>query len=158
MKFILPLACLFLLSCSKDVGKREGLRINESVFLDSINHSASFNYYKNDSGAVYSGVHGPHGPFKLRFNKRAFSALSQMGKLPPGSAMPEGALVIKELVNASSQTITYYYMYKYRNSWLWGKMTSKGEVQSSIYADPAGCVNCHNQTGNVDQIVAFYFY
>ena len=158
MKFILPLCLVFILSCTKDVGKRDGVRINESVFLDSINHSATFNYNKNDSGAVYSGVHGPHGPFKLRFNKKAFAALSLMGELPPGSVMPNGAMVIKELVNTSNPNITYYYMYKYRNAWLWGKMTSKGEVQSSIYADPGGCVNCHNQAGNIDKIVAFHFY
>lgn len=146
-----------LLSCAKDVGLREGLRLDEKSFLDSINAASSMNYYKNDSSTVYSGVHGPHGPFRLRFNHIAKTALTDNGKLPQGKSMPNGSLVVKQLESSAADNV-YYYMYKYRNNWLWGRINSKREVQSSIYADPSGCVNCHSQSGNRDFIVAFAFY
>lgn len=156
-RIVYSVVLMALLACAKDVGLREGLRLDEKTFLDSINSPYAMNYYKNDSLAVYSGVHGPHGPFRLRFNYTAKTALTDNGKLPQGKSMPDGSLVVKQLESSAADKI-FYYMYKYRNNWLWGRINSKREVQSSIYADPSGCVNCHSQGGNRDLIVAFAFY
>lgn len=156
-RIFLPI--LFLtVSCTKDVGKLPGPRFTDKGFLDSINQSSSFYWYKNDSNAVYSGVHGPHGPFKLRFNSVAHAALTDNGKLPQGKLMPSGALVIKELENTSQNATTYYYMYKYQQGWLWGRIKSNGQVEFSIYSNASNCVNCHQQSGNRDLVTAFHFY
>ncbi len=158
MKFFVFIFLSFLfIACTKDSGKLPGPNFKDVSFLDSINSANSYNYYKNDSIVVLSGAHGPHGPFKLRFNTIAFNALTDNGKLPSNIPMPSGGLVIKELINSNS-IITYYYMYKYQNSWLWGKIDSDKTVGFSIYNNASNCTNCHQQSGNRDLIVAFNFY
>lgn len=147
------LAAVFY-SCTKDIAKNPLLAYSDKALYDSCRNAAAFVYYQN-AATVYSGVNGPHGPFKLKFNKIANTALTDNGKLPVGQRFPDGSLVVKEIESSG----LYALMYKKEGSWLWAEINADGSTQFSVNKDPsAACVNCHNQTGQRDQVVSFYFY
>lgn len=148
---------LILIACTKDVGKNPGLAYSDYALLDSINSPNARNFYKNDSTAILAGTAGPHGPFRFRFNRIAFNALTDNGKLPLGSFMPEGSLVIKEITSAGTISL-YAFMYKNEGSWIWGEIKPDREVIWSVNTNPSTCINCHNQSGNRDLITSFNFY
>lgn len=145
---------LIFYSCTKDIAKNPLLAYSDKALYDSCRNEAAFTYYKN-TATVYSGVHGPHGSFKLKFNKIANTALTDNGKLPVGQKFPDGSLVVKEI----EATGLYALMYKKEGSWLWAEINADGSTVFSVNKDPsAACVSCHNQPGQRDQVVSFYFY
>lgn len=147
------LAVLF--SCTKDQGINPDLAFSDRALYDSCRNLAAFRYYKNDPGAVYSGVHGPHGAFKLRFNHIAYAALTDNGKLPASKKFPDGSLIVKD-VQSSGQ---YALMYKKNGSWLWAEINADGSVAFSTTKEPsATCISCHSQSGQRDLAVSFNFY
>ncbi len=142
-------------SCTKDIAKNPLLAYSDKALLDSARNESAFIYYKNDPGAIYSGTNGPHGPFKLKFNKIAATVLTDNGKLPIGQAFPNGSLVVKEVPS----TNVYAIMYKKEGSWLWLEAHNDGSVVHSVNKDPqAACVSCHSQAGQRDLVVSFNFY
>lgn len=143
-----------LYSCKKDVGVNPLLAFSDKALYDSTKNEAAFVYYKNAPTTVYSGTTGPHGPFKLRFNKTATTALTDNGKLPLGQKFPDGSFIVKD---AQSSGIVAF-MYKKSGSWIWGEANSDGSVAYSVNKDPTTCTSCHNQTGQRDLVVSFNFY
>jgi len=158
MKFFiyrtLPSICLVLcFACTKDVAKNPILAYSDKAMFDSIKNESAFNYYKNNP-AILSGANGPHGTFKLKFNKIAQTALTDNGKLPIGGVFPEGSLVLKEIESPA----WYAFMYKKSNAWLWGEIAKTGEVIYSVNKNPNLCISCHNQSGHRDLVVSFEYY
>ena len=146
--------CVFY-SCTKDQGINPDLAFSDRALYDSCRNVQAFHYYKNDPAAVYSGVHGPHGAFKLRFNKTAFAALTDNGKLPATKTFPDGSLIVKD-IQSNGQ---YALMYKKRGSWLWAEINADGSVAFSTTREPtATCISCHSQSGQRDLAVSFAFY
>ncbi len=142
-------------SCTKDKGSNPLLAYNDKALYDSCKNIPVFLYYKNDPSLVYSGVHGPHGAFKLRFNKRAYAALTDNGKLPANQTFPNGSMIVKDIQSSGR----YALMYKKSGSWLWAEINSDGTVAFSAASDPAAaCISCHSQSGQRDLVVSFNFY
>jgi len=162
MKTKISVTCFFAViilcivySCSKNKGINPDLAFNDKALYDSCKNVSAFMYYKNDPSAVYSGAHGPHGAFKLRFNKTAYAALTDNGKLPGGKAFPAGSMIIKDLQSNGQ----YALMYKKNTSWLWAEINADGSVAFSTTKDAtATCVSCHSQSGQRDLAVSFNFY
>ena len=150
-------AVLFFLACTKKVGINPELAYKDYSLLDSCKNQAAFTYYKNDPNTIYPGNSGAHGTFKLKFNKTAFAALTDNGKLPINTKFPERSMVVKEVVSGNNLNF-YAFMYKYKGSWLWGEVKPNGEVLYSVEKDPSLCINCHQQTGNRDLVDTFIFY
>lgn len=151
--FMVIISCVFY-SCKKDIGENPLLAFTDKALLDSANNSAAFVYYKNDPTAVYSGINGPHGAFKLKFNKKAFLSLKDNGKLPVGQKFPDGSMIVKEVQSNG----LYAIMYKRSGSWLWAEVNKDGTVAFSVYKNGDGCISCHSQSGNRDLAVSFNFY
>ena len=85
MKYLITffILVIILISCTKKVGKNPETAYSNFALFDSINASG-FTYYKNDPNTFLPGTNGPHGPYKLRFNKIGFNALTDNGELPAG--------------------------------------------------------------------------
>lgn len=143
-------------SCTKKVGTNPELAYSDLALFDSTQNQ-NYKYYKNDPNTLLSGVHGPHGTFKLRFNSVAYSALTDNGKLPVNTKFPEGSFLVKDIYKNGVVDI-YAYMYKRNGSWLWGEAHSNGKFLFTAKDGPASCVGCHSQSGNRDLAVAFNFY
>lgn len=147
------ISCIFY-SCKKDIGENPLLAFTDKALLDSANNTAAFTYYKNNAIAVYSGANGPHGAFKLKFNKIAYPALTDNGKLPIGKKFPDGSMIVKEVQSNG----LYAIMYKKSGSWLWSEVNKDGTVAFSVNKNGDGCISCHSQAGQRDLAVSFNFY
>lgn len=150
---IVILASIFY-SCTKDVAKNPLLAYSDKALLDSAKNEAAFVYYKNDPSAVYAGTNGPHGAFKLKFNKIAYAALTDNGKLPVGAQFPNGSFIVKEIPSNG----LYALMYKKEGSWLWSEINSDGSIVHSVSKESSVCTSCHSQSGQRDLVVSFNFY
>lgn len=142
-------------SCTKDIAKNPTLAFSDKALYDSCINTTAFVYYKNNVSAIYSGTNGPHGAFKLRFNKKASAVLIDNGKLPVGQKFPDGSMVVKD-IQANGM---FAFMYKKEGSWLWGEVNADGSTAFSVNKDPiSACINCHSQAGQRDLVVSFNFY
>lgn len=146
-------SCVFY-SCTKDVAKNPLLAYSDKALLDSARNTSAFTYYKNAPSTIYSGSNGPHGAFKLKFNKIAYAALTDAGKLPIGQTFPDGSYIVKEVQSNGLLAV----MYKKSGSWLWAEFNADGSTYYSVNKDPSVCTSCHNQSGNRDLAVTFNFH
>lgn len=155
LAFFITLLSGVLYSCRKDVGINPLIAYSDKALFDSCRNDAAFTYYKNSPATVYSGSNGPHGAFKLKFNKIAVTALTDNGKLPTGKVFPDGSMIVKE-VQSNGQ---FALMYKRTGSWLWAEINADGSVAYSVNKEAgAGCISCHNQSGHRDLVVTFNFH
>ena len=146
---------MMVVSCKNNKFMIPEISLTDKQLFDSCNNAANLVYYKNNSSTVHSGANGPHGPFKLKFNKIASLVLTDNGKLPVGQTFPDGSLIVKEIQPAG----IFAFMYKFKKSWLWGEAEANGSTIFSINKDPiSSCVNCHSQSGERDLVVSFNFY
>ncbi len=120
-------------SCTKDIAKNPLLAYSDKALFDSCKNEIAFMYYKNASGTVYSGANGPHGAFKLRFNKIAASVLTDNGKIPAGQVFPNGSMIVKDVQSNG----LYALMYKRTGSWLWAEINADGSTEYSVNKDPS---------------------
>ena len=147
---------ILLVCCTKKQGKNPSLAYTDNALLDSCKQSYH-TYYKNDPNTTLSGVHGPHGAFKLRFNSIANKALTANGALPIGNKFPDGSLIVKDITDGSNISL-YAIMYKYSGSWIWAEVKPDGNILHSVNGDAGICTGCHSQSGNRDLVVSFNFY
>jgi hypothetical protein len=151
------IAACFIYSCAKDKGIDPSLAYTDLALLDSCTNDAAFVYYKNDPNAIYPGVNGPHGTFKLKFNHKAYAQLTDMGKLPVGSVFANGSMIVKEVVSGAT-IIEYALMYKKEGAWVWAEIHPDKSVKHSVRSDHSICTSCHNQAGNRDLVDTFIFH
>jgi hypothetical protein len=149
----LVLGSTILFSCRKDIAKNPLLAYSDRALYDSAKNESAFVYYQN-SPTVHAGSNGPHGSFKLRFNKIATAALTDNGKLPVGSTFPNGSMIVKDVQSNGM----YALMYKKEGSWLWAEINADGSTAYSVNKDSQLCVSCHSQSGQRDLVVSFNFY
>jgi hypothetical protein len=146
-----------IFSCTKDKGIDPQLAYTDRALFDSCQNEPAFVYYKNDPSMIYPGTIGPHGSYKLKFNKTAFAALTDNGKLPLAAKFPERSFIVKEVLK-DGNLVEYAIMYKYNNSWLWAELNADGSVKHSVKKESSVCTNCHSQAGNRDLVTTFYFH
>ena len=146
---------LIFYQCIKKVGSDPEQKFSDKALFDSAK-SINSKYYKNKD-TLYSGAHGPHGTFKLRFNSAAYKMLTDSGRIPKTSVFPEGAMVVKDVYKNGTLDL-YAYMYKHNGLWLWGEAQSTGKFLFTVKDGPGSCLGCHSQSGNRDFVVAFNFY
>lgn len=147
---------LFFYACTKKVGTDPEVAYSDRALFDSAT-STNYYYFKNNSSNLLSGVHGPHGNFKLRFNSIAYKMLTDSNRIPKGVKFPNGSFIVKDVYKNGAVNI-YAYMYKHNGNWLWGEAESNGKFLFTAKDGAKSCVGCHSQTGNRDQVVAFHFY
>lgn len=163
-KFFLSIS-IFLLSfifnnCSID--KTDTPLSETDILFNEIKNSSFSNYQGVDSILTPNGP-SPHGPFKLRFNITAQSALDSTGKLPEGAAFPEGSIVLKEVYNAG--TISYYVAIKKSSkhenaagNWLWYGFYNDGSIKYNPADKGINCINCHSIADNRDHTLSFVYH
>lgn len=159
MKYLLVflITVVVLISCTKKVARNPDLAYSNFALHDSIEHTAT-KYYKNAPNVVYPNTGAPHGPFYLRFNTIGFNALTDNGKLPVGKKMPDGSLIVKDVLDANGTISVYAFMYKKSGSWIWGEIKPDKQVLYSVDKNPSLCINCHSQNVNIDLIRTFQYY
>lgn len=145
-----------LICCTKQTGRNPALALSDKALLDSCINGAPV-YYKNDTKTIFPGTNGPHGPYQLRFNSIAATALTDNGKLPVGKNMPDGAFIVKD-VYSGSKIWLYAFMYKSGGSWLWAEIEPNGSVHHSVTGNASVCTGCHSQAGNRDLLLTFKDY
>lgn len=156
LRYFVLVYILLVVSCSKKVGTNPELAYSDSALFDSTQNS-NYQYYKNNPSLLLSGVHGPHGTFKLRFNSIAYKALTDSAKLPLNTKFPNGSFLVKDVYKNGAIDI-YAYMYKRNGNWLWGEVQSNGKFLFKAVDGAKACVGCHSQTGHRDNTLVFKFY
>jgi len=155
IKFTIIICLGILIACTKKVGTNPDIAFSDKALLDSTKNS-NYKYYKNKD-SILAGTHGPHGPFKLRFNSIAYKVLTDNGKLPVNGKFPEGSFIVKDVIKNGSISI-YAYMFKHNGGWLWGEAEANGKFLFTAKDGATSCLGCHSQGGNRDNVVAFNFY
>lgn len=155
LKIVFCLLISFTTSCTYKKFNPGPTAFDDKALLDSAKNQLAFVFYKNAPSVIYSASNGPHGPFKLKFNKLANSVLTDNGKLPIGKVFPNGSFVVKEVQSSG----IYAFMYKKSGSWLWGEAYADGSIIFAVSNDPGkSCINCHSQSGQRDLVMSFNFY
>lgn len=140
---------LILASCKSD----KSTSADKELYDETVN--SSYTYYQNNNTILNAAGNSPHGSFKLKFNGTAQSALDSTGKLPTGSAFPNGSLIVKEVYAGGSSLSLYAVMKKSPgnanagSNWLWAEYNPGGETVVSISNKGSGCIGCHS--GNVNR-------
>lgn len=86
---------------------------------------------------------------RTSLNATALGAL-QNGRLPNGTAFPNGSIVFKEVRTDGGTTVTYAIMYKSPanrlagGGWLWAELSPTGTVGYSVSNRGGGCTGCHS--------------
>lgn len=113
--------------------------------------TTGFAYYKNNPVILPSSSVSPHSRFmRVRFNQTAQSSLDSTGKLPVGAAFRNGSMIVKELYDSPTGTLSLYAVMKKDSAdsdaganWLWAELGADRRVISSISGKGSACTGCH---------------
>lgn len=153
----------FFMSCKKE-------KVPDELDIKLYNMSVKttgFTWFKlSDMNLDKSSGSGHNFPFlRTRFNDIASSQLDVNGKVNDGIIFPEGSLIVKELINEDLEIERYAILYKESsnnyadaNGWVWGYINSDKTIESSALDKGASCISCHQQTGNIDQVLMNKFF
>ncbi|MBL7924037.1 MAG: cytochrome P460 family protein [Bacteroidia bacterium] len=155
---MLLVAMVFLLaSCKKEEEKEK--KANTDLYCEI--NAGPYAYYSG-TPVITEGLGGAHGFMKVRFNSVAQTALDSSGKLPTGSAFPNGSVIVKEVYNSLGGGLQLYAVMKKENwneyagsSWLWGEYRPGGEVVFSVAKKGNGCISCHSSPDHRDLTKVF---
>ena len=123
----------------------------DSVFKE-ISTYKDYTFYKNDSSIVHSSPQSGHNAyFRVRFNAKAASALTDNGKLPANATFPEGSIIVKDLYDTQNGAKVLYSVLKKEsantnsgNGWLWMEYDTNGKEIYKMNDKGAGCISCHS--------------
>lgn len=154
------LSCLILFkSCTNhDIEDPSIVDATDSSLFAEIEQSG-YTYYQNGD-MISAASQSPHGPFRLRFNSIALSALDNAGVLPPNGRFPSGSIVVKETYRNSNFDV-FAVMKKAPtdnnagNGWLWAEYQINGGIAVSLQEKGGRCINCHTETPNRDLVRTF---
>lgn len=151
--------CLLLAQCRKTTE-------TDKALFDKSNTTTGFTYYINNDSVLPSSSPSAHNAyFRVRFNSIALAALTDNGKLPAGSTMPEGSLIVKELYDAPGGELKLLaVMEKAGNNsaagsgYLWAEFNADGSAVFSTSKKGNGCISCHDNSGNRDLVRLFELF
>ena len=167
MKKLVLLSSLILLVAVMDSCKKktpEG-QIDDSALYEMTQNKA-FTYYQNDPARLPTDPASPHNNYiRVSFDAWAQSALGPDGKLPQGGSFPDSSIVLKEIFNDSTSSVSLYaVMMKMPdhnnagNGWLWAEYKPGGSVVVSLTNNGNDCVSCHNSGNHRDLVRTFEFH
>lgn len=154
---------LFFVSCKNEKVPNE---LDISLYNMSVK-TTGFTWFKlSDMNLDKSSGSGHNFPFlRTRFNDIASTQLDVNGKVNDGIVFPEGSLIVKELINEDLEIERYAILYKESsnnyadaNGWVWGYINSDKTIESSALDKGASCISCHQQAGNIDQVLMNKFF
>ena len=152
-----------LTSCKKD-DEPEGI---DKEMYDMARVTDGFTWYKNSSDLLDKSTGSGHTtPFlRTRYNTTAAEQLDAEGKVKDGAVFTDGSLVVKELVNSTSDIERYAILYKKSgdpnadaNGWVWGYIDADGSVAVPAAEKGSACIGCHSQEGNIDYMLMNKFF
>jgi hypothetical protein len=145
---------VFVHSCKKDKTDTD----SDNKLYSEVK-AAGYTFYQN--GAVIPAAsQSPHGPFRLRFNAVAQSALDSTGELPAGSSFPNGSIIVKE-IQSGGNTSLYSVIKKdpsngnAASGWIWAEFNTDGSAHYSTGKKGDGCTGCHSTSPNRDLVRTF---
>ena len=100
-----------------------------------------------DGTLVASSAHQPL--IRVSLNATAAGAL-QNGRLPAGTAFPDGSVIFKEVLTSGRQVNLFAVMYKDRtntnagNGWVWAELRPNGGIEYSMANRGSACTGCHS--------------
>jgi hypothetical protein len=141
-----------LYSCSHSADK-----INEQLYSSAMD--SGLLPFKNGDTLTAKGT-SPHGNFVLKVNAEMASVLDGNGKIVSGKEIPEGALIVKEIIDNNGLNLIAL-MKKERKSkfakdgWIWAEYKPGGAIYYDAKKKGASCVGCHSGAGNQDFTLTF---
>lgn len=160
---IVTLALFTIVACSKD---KTGKQIDKELY-DLANTSEGFVWFKySDAYLPQSSGSGHNFPkLRTRFNAVAAQMLDSVGKIQTGITFPEGALIVKELVNDDNSLARYAVLLKDSESkfadeqgWVWGYINTDESIAISAVEKGQDCISCHQQSENIDYVLMNKFF
>ena len=159
--FILCLIIFWFQSCTSEKAEFTSSSISDDDLFE-LATGTGFHYYINADTVIPLAGNSPHGYFKTKFNDVAFAALDSTGELPVGKTFTQGSLIVKELINFSTNQITNYSIMKKDSAdinigagWVWGEYRTSDRGGYEVASKGAACIDCHNDTGNRDFVRLF---
>lgn len=122
-----------------------------ALFLPGEQYKA-YRLFPNADSVTTGTLNGSnaHQPMvRVSMNDEAFGHLAS-GRLPEGSAFPDGSLIVKEIRQGGPTTL-FAVMYRDRQNalagqgWLWAEYAPDGSVVASIQSRGSGCISCHSR-------------
>lgn len=143
----LPL--LVLTSCA-DLGDPPAPRDPDAELFGSIGGRAQYALFPGVDSVTAGSLNGSsaHRPLvRVRMNARAEGALVN-GLLPAGGAFPDGAVIVKEILDSGRVSLLAVMKKDRRNAlaaggWLWAEYEPDGTVFISVVERGSGCIGCH---------------
>lgn len=141
-----------LVSCSHSADK-----INEQLYSEALD--SGLLPFKNGDTLTAKGT-SPHGNFVLKVNAEMASVLDGNGKIISGKEIPEGALIVKEIIGSSGLDLIAL-MKKEKKSkfakegWVWAEYKPGGAIYFDAKKKGSSCVGCHSGAGNQDLTLTF---
>lgn len=143
----LPL--LVLCSCA-DLGDPPAPRDPDAELFGSIGGRAQYAPFPGVDSVTAGSLNGSsaHRPLvRVRINARAEDALVN-GFLPSGGSFPDGAVILKEILDSGGVSLLAVMKKDRRNElsaggWLWAEYEPDGAVFISVTARGSGCIGCH---------------
>jgi hypothetical protein len=170
MKAVLKpgIAIVFCIAIIIDSCKKEekGTGTDKELY-DMAIVTTGFTWYKHSSVILNKSAGSGHSqPFlNVRYNTIAAAKLDSAGKLKPGTAFPEGSLIVKELYDKSKNIERYAILYKSSKhqdadpkGWVWGYINYDGSVSEPASRKGSACINCHSQINNIDYMLMNKFF
>ena len=141
--------------------KKKEKELDEELF-ELAQETAGFVWYKNSSSLLSksNGSGHPQTFLRTRYNAAAATKLDANGKITANTIFPEGALIVKELYENSTNVSRYAILYKKSDSpsadtkgWVWGYIDANGKVAEPASNKGKACISCHNQSDNIDYML-----
>ncbi len=160
-KTILVVIALISSVCIIHSCKKEEKEIDKELY-ELAKVTSGFVWYKNSSSLLSksSGSGHPQTSLRTRYNAAAATKLDANGKITANATFPEGALIVKELYEKSSELSRYAILLKKSDSpfadakgWVWGYINANGKVAEAASNKGKACISCHNQADNIDYML-----
>lgn len=156
ISFMILLISLVITSCEKgEITETDNLLYNELVNSEFV--------YSNFTPEIVKGLaNSPRGWERLKFNKIAYEALDENGRLPAGGTFPDGSVIVKEAYSDSNGILIEYAIMKKdpknkyaKKDWLWSEIAVDGTISYPVSNKGQSCIHCHTQPINRDATRTF---